>query len=247
MSPLKPAVWLAALLAGWSPLSVAERPAAAPEFTYVALGDSITAGSGARESFVPKLDRLLEQDARMPVHTENLGVPGWRSSDLLRALRTDQAMRSRVRDARFLTVEIGGNDMLAAYSGAERGNLEQSMKTAIAECKHNWEQILMEIRVLRGGNMLGVRTMDLYNPLVGLLGQTNTMELLKPHLDGLNAAMVETAEAQGVTVAHIYAQFNGPDGRNDAVKQGFIAADGIHPSEAGHELIASLLYSAIRK
>jgi cytochrome c2 len=43
----------------------------------------------------------------------------------------------------------------------------------------------------------------------------------------------------------VYAAFNGLTGTEDPVAKGYVSIDGLHPSDAGHELIAALLGGAV--
>src|SRR5215475_985604 len=56
---------------------------------YTALGDSIGFGLFAPigDGYVPTYERFVEADSGANVNTINLCVPGWRSSDLLRAIK----------------------------------------------------------------------------------------------------------------------------------------------------------------
>ncbi|MCS6938661.1 MAG: hypothetical protein NZM94_05270 [Roseiflexus sp.] len=68
----------------------AATTASSPRITYVALGDSLGFGlwDFSRGGYVYRYAATLAADTGATVSLINLSVPGWTSSDLLRALRT---------------------------------------------------------------------------------------------------------------------------------------------------------------
>jgi lysophospholipase L1-like esterase len=245
-------VFFAALITAACGGSTAE--VAAPErteratgvLTYVSLGDSIAFGIGAsQQGFVGQLDQHFEADLGVEVRTTNLAVPGWTSSDLLMAIRGIGEFREAIRNADILTFEIGGNDLLAARRQFLSGQCGGSdglgcLRTTVETFRANWTAIVQEIVSLRAGRISGVRTMDVYNPFVDIQIATGTQRLLKPFLEQVNDHIAQTALASNVPVARVYRAFNGPTGDEDALAKGLLAPDRIHPSDAGHRLIAEL-------
>src|SRR5688572_6193657 len=71
--------------------------AAPASWDYVALGDSLATGFGARTGYVPRYDASIETDTGVAVTRTNLGRNGWTSSQLLSALRTDPTFRRHPR------------------------------------------------------------------------------------------------------------------------------------------------------
>ena len=106
--------------------------------------------------------------------------------------------------------------------------------------------------------------MDIYNPWVAPDRTANTvadksetgaargtdLQVLKYYLDQMNHEIALSADGNSVPYAQVYEAFNGSDGTADPATLGFLAPDGLHPSESGHAVIASLLrglgYSPLR-
>ena len=85
---------------------------------YVALGDSITAGSN---TYVNKVSDYLEQTCGN-CQTFNLAGDGWMSGDLLDALTNPLNIRystfqAILREADYITLDIGSNDLLLTVMG----------------------------------------------------------------------------------------------------------------------------------
>jgi lysophospholipase L1-like esterase len=225
-------------------------------WSFVALGDSLAAGFDAVEGYVPRYQSDIETDnPGVTVALNNLGQPGWQSSDLLNALKNDQGFRSAVSNAQVVTWDIGGNDLKHAYklflTGACGGADNQNcFRSAVTNFKNNWNGIVGEITSLRDPSPTILRTMDIYNPFIAEQVALGNLATVKPYLDETNTFIQASAAQNGILCAKVYAAFNGPSGTEDPVAKGLIAPDGFHANENGHKLMADLLrqlgYSPLR-
>jgi lysophospholipase L1-like esterase len=87
--------------------------AAKAKINIVALGDSLTAGTGdvSGKGYVGRLkDKLAEQLAKPVYVLNNLAVPGYRTDQLLQQLQ-DKTVLDAVRQADIVLLTIGGNDV----------------------------------------------------------------------------------------------------------------------------------------
>lgn len=104
------------------------------------------------------------------------------------------------------------------------------------------EQIAKEIKRLRDGQPTIIRTFDYYSPRISLWDEAGVYDVCLA-CDGYHKeAMRDAAAAQGVPIARVWDEFNGPDGTEDPVRKGYISGDGTHPSDAGDQAIADLLH-----
>ena len=224
-------------------------PAVDGEFdtvTYVALGDSLATGAGATTSYVEVYADGVEARTGVEVAITNLAVNGWTSTDLLDALRQDETMRTAVAGADLVTVDIGANDLLRAipvYASEQCGGDDnlQCLREATALVEVQWAAILDEILDLRDGDTTGIATIDLYQPFVGNPRVADDLDALRPVMAELNAVLTSGAEARGIPVARVHTAFHGPDGTDDPTEAFLISVDGLHPSNAGHAVIAQEL------
>jgi lysophospholipase L1-like esterase len=211
---------------------------------YVALGDSIAAGTGSEVDYVELYAERFSEETGAEVVVENTGVPGWTTDDLLRALQDDEDLRASVADADLVTVNIGGNDLLRPLGALLRGECggddeQDCIREAIAALLEGWDAVLDEVLELTDGEADGLRTMDLYAPRSVFRVQPARERDLLDHLDDVNAQLRAAAEARGIAVADVHAAFH-----TDEVEEGtvrLLSIDGVHPNADGHARIADEL------
>jgi lysophospholipase L1-like esterase len=213
---------------------------------YTALGDSLAFGALAQQGYVPRYADYIRTDTGSTVDVTNLGVPGWHSSDLLNAVRTDPAFRTAISNSQVVTWDIGGNDLANAYSHFTDGSCggpdnQDCLRTAVSDFTANWDAVVSELLTLRSPQQTILRTMDIYNPFVAPAAAAGTFATLETYLDEVNAHIHTSAAANGIPVANVHQAFNGPDGTQDPISAGLIAADNFHPNDAGHKVIADQL------
>jgi lysophospholipase L1-like esterase len=225
---------------------------------YVALGDSIAAGTAARTSYVEEYAAWLAAETTTDVALTHAARPGWTTHDLLVALEDDE-LRAAIADAHVITFNIGGNDLLTALRpfvedrcGGPDG--QACLRDAVDELTSSWDELLAELLAITGGEADGVRTMDLYAPQP-LLARAAAPRLLAPYLDEVNDHIVASAAHHGIEVARVHAAFAAAQpgvedpgdesgtagGGHVPGPAGMLARDGVHPNDAGHASIAAEL------
>lgn len=224
---------------------------------YVALGDSLAAGSGAEQGYVERYAAALVAGTDAEVTVANLGVPGWTSDDLLAALRTDPAFQEAVQGADVVTWDIGGNDALITRARYRLGlcggpDNQACLRSGLERFRRNWDAILAELLRLRPEGAV-LLTMDLYNPFAAQDrradswpndGGATDLEVFAPYLEAMNRHIQTTAEAAGVRAVRLSRAFNGDGDGGAPATDRYLAPDGIHPNDAGHAVIARLLAEA---
>jgi lysophospholipase L1-like esterase len=229
---------------------------------YTALGDSLAYGilDFSRGGYVPRYAGYIQDDTGSTVTLNNLGQNGWRSDQLLEALRTNSTFRNSISNSQVVTWDIGGNDFLRLMDDYTNGTCggadnQDCLRSALITFKANWNAIIIEILALRRSSDTLVRTMDIYNPFVKAQkasdswandGGLNDFQVIKPYLDKANSHIRTTTAANGVPCAKVYQAFNGINGDEDAGDKGYISPydfSGVHPGELGHKVIADLFRS----
>jgi lysophospholipase L1-like esterase len=226
--------------------ALATKPSTPGAGNYAALGDSLAAGYTSLEGYVPRYARHVQADTGIQVNANDLGQPGWTSSDLLNGLRTDAQLRNAVSAAEVVTWDIGGNDLKVAYQSYLANNCggsdnQDCLRNAVATFKTNWDAIISEILLLRDPNKTILRTMDVYNPFVAEQQALGNFGTVKPYLDDVDAYIQSSSQLKGIPCAKVYLAFNGPAGTDDPILKGLIAIDGFHANDIGHDRIATLL------
>ena len=221
-----------------------EDPAATPTprprrpLRYVALGDSLSSGmdgiDGGR-SYPDAYAQLLRRRTGRKVALTNLGVPGWNSTDLLNALRHDTTMRDAVAAADIVTWDIGGNDLIEAAARSSMGACEvrQCLDDAHRTFVQNWSAIVDELVSLRRSPRVRLRVIDLYTPFATVRGVYKDEALAA--LAAMNAVIHAEDGRRGVRVADVSQAFTAASSRQ------LIDEDRLHPTAAGHRLIAQQL------
>jgi lysophospholipase L1-like esterase len=242
-----------------SQFTPAVKGAPAGTLNYTALGDSLAYGilDFSRGGYVPRYAGYIQDDTGSSVTLNNLGQNGWRSDQLLEALRTNPTFRNSISNSQVVTWDIGGNDFLRFMDDYTNGTCggadnQDCLRSAITSFKANWNAIIVEILALRRTGDTVVRTMDIYNPFVKAQkasdswandGGLNDFQVIKPYLDEANSHIRATAAANGIPCAKVYQAFNGINGDEDAGDKGYISPydfSGVHPGELGHKVIADL-------
>jgi lysophospholipase L1-like esterase len=230
-------------------------PQPTQSLAYTALGDSLATGVFAATGYVERYRAHVEADLKRPVSATNLGRNGWTSANLLNAIETNETFRTAVRDAQIISWNIGGNDLNHArslYKSRQCGGADNQdcLRQVVATFKSNWNSIIGELLTLRNRTNTLMVTMDIYNPYVGADqasdtwaddgGQTD-FQVFYPYFQDANVHIHTSASANNVPVARVALAFNGSNGSENARSKGYIAGDGLHPNDTGHEVIAKAL------
>jgi len=212
--------------------ATAARAAYGTGTKFVVLGDSIPAGEGASEE--EKAYAELIKTAK-GFDLKNFAVGGHDSDDLLKILAENEEAVQAIKDADIINLSIGGNDLLHTnvitlvlrmiFLGDTSAAEEHIANFAV-----NFAVIIEKIRALNPDALFIVQT--LYNcmegvPLVGDAYEAAIVMLNQVYRDYLKATPA------AYELADVYAVFKG--------REGLVFRDRIHPSDAGHALIAQVL------
>lgn len=191
---------------------------------YVALGDSLAVGVGARRGYVDRYADHLRGDTGVRVRVVNLGRSGQTSSQLLHALRNDPSIRRAIGRAEVVTFNIGINDLGRAGRAYENGSCggaenERCLREAVEEVEENWDAVIEEVLGLRSTKDAIVRTTGLgYTPLVD--------GVFEPYLSEVDRHIAASAARSGVPYVEVHL---GQEG---------MSPDGVHPNDEGYRVIA---------
>jgi len=228
---------------------------------YLALGDSLAFGVGASNpsstGYVARVYQSLKGSERYReggLELINLSVPGAKSSDLLTAggqLETALGLISeRQQDAspaanevEIITIDIGGNDLLALVApgspclqSASVEPCRAAFGEVLSAIQTNLTETIRRLRLAAPEAIIVV--VDLYNPFSGTGDLREPIaELGVGQANGVIGAVVANAELQA-RAASVFQLFSGRGGQ-------WIAPDGIHPNDNGHAVIAEAVIAAI--
>jgi lysophospholipase L1-like esterase len=129
-------------------------------FHLVALGDSLTRGTGDGEGggYPARVAAELRKGGKT-VDVENVAVDGAETTDLLKKL-DEAAVLSRIRSADLILLSIGGNDLTHSMPGLTGGG-----DPGAAALSRARQQLLEILKRLRDANATApIRLLGLYNP-----------------------------------------------------------------------------------
>ncbi|MFC4801251.1 SGNH/GDSL hydrolase family protein [Neobacillus sp. GCM10023253] len=215
--------------------------------SLVALGDSIPFGFGltdsidepSREAFPYLIGKAADLRVR------NLAVPGWKTADLLNALNHDQKFIQAVSKADYITLNIGSNDLLKPIKDAfvaSGGNLDNEtiirlintqIVPSIPILQQNIVSIVGKINALNPNAKIVLY--NFYNPFL-FLGPSHPINALGDPLIQFINQTLEGLNSPRVVVANAYIIGLNP--------LNLLPGD-IHPSLAGHELLAIIGLNAL--
>ncbi|QFT88382.1 Spore germination lipase LipC [Bacillus sp. THAF10] len=219
---------------------IAESP---KELTYLAIGDSLTAGLGSSEEnylrihgFVPQFTKFLREENNVKV--ENYGIPGLTSSGLLAFLSGDEAVRNRLKTADIITVSIGGNDLLQALDADFE---EQSLDLRLEILNRTYKELFNMLQEINPNATLIL--LGLYNPYPE---DHKFHELAEEYAPQFNTMVKDYAEdtksRKGKTlVVDPFEAFLGK-----AQEWTHIKKDDIHPNDKGYTEIVRLMKNAYK-
>ncbi|WP_404330870.1 SGNH/GDSL hydrolase family protein [Mesobacillus maritimus] len=204
----------------------------------VALGDSITYGSGLGNPSSEAFPYLIGNAASLDV--TNLGKPGWTSGQLLTAVKSDVSFMEAIAAADVITLNIGGNDLFQAVGVQEAlatgkfestPELEEKVRAAGLQLGKNLGEIIGAIRAQ--APTAPIVLYNIYNPFGP--SEVPSLQTLYEYGEQVNSMVIGPIQtATGSILANAYSAFSG----NQA---SYIIPGDVHPNVAGHQALASLV------
>jgi len=188
-------------------------------WAYVALGDSLTAGQGARRGYVDRLyERVAQEHPGAVLH--NLGRSGATTSDVLRV----QLPRVAKLRPELVTLAIGTNDLTDGSS--------------VDQVLHNLETIIASLRAT------GAAVVVTNLPAVGLAPAVPAA--YRAQIDDLvrsaNATLEAICRRHGASLFDLYAFSKTEIPRHPE----YFSWDGYHPSDEGYDRWAQTMWRVVK-
>jgi lysophospholipase L1-like esterase len=253
---------LAALLSILVLFAVSAPTAKAAEApAYIALGDSLAFGVGvaepSQEGYVALAFNSLRTSDRYEergLELLNLSIPGATSADLiLEGGQLDAALdeiNNRAEDetssddnVEIISVNIGGNDLLALAGANSPCTQDTSGEECLAFLGETLSGLQVNLtttlqRLREAAPQAGIYVLDLYNPFSGTGDfREGLADLAVQQLNGVIGAVTADQEL-GVRMGDVFQLFRGRGTQ-------WIAGDGLHPNQQGHQVMAEVLLATI--
>lgn len=206
--------------------------------SLVALGDSIPFGLnlGQTNQNPAKAAYPFLIGAEEDLRVRNLGVSGWQSDQLLEALEAEQKYRQAVKQADYVTITIGNNDLLEILREAGNesvGNpaLFQQLlmqKLGASDVFANISATLLETRSLTDAPIV---LYNVYNPFQVNNPLHNVADSILPGINQTFAALA--ASSENVYLADAYSAVSNEQAL-------YVIPGDIHPTAAGQQVLAEI-------
>ncbi|HJV46213.1 MAG TPA: GDSL-type esterase/lipase family protein [Bacillota bacterium] len=214
--------------------------------TLVALGDSITYGLNLEPKNSNPSSRafpsLLAADEKYKV--VNLGIPGWTTKDLLKALETEK-FQSAINEARVVTLDIGSNDLIEGSAGIlDQLKKDQTYKPSDQEVFNQmivseeklYTDLPLIIKKIHQLTDSPIVIYTLYNPIPNSQGFEYIHQLNEQILYPINQLIRDLAtEDQQLLLADAHHAFQGKE-----ISFIRVLSEDIHPTIQGHKELARI-------
>jgi lysophospholipase L1-like esterase len=195
-----------------------------PNDVLVCLGDSITE---AAEGYVGQVaNHLYVHHPDTPVRVLNAGVSGHRIVDLLARLDRDVV----VHQPQWVTVSVGINDVWHQLIPGHYG-------IPLPEFRTGYEELVARLKAGTQARLFLMTTTVIGEDLDNEPNRT---------LSGYNAVIRELADREGLGLIDLNQAFCDAIQRGRAANPVYhLTYDGVHPTPAGHQLIAAQVLKAL--
>ncbi|MBO0432201.1 SGNH/GDSL hydrolase family protein [Enterococcus sp. DIV0660C] len=225
---------------------------------YVAIGDSLTEGVGDQTKqggFVPLIANDLREDYQLKtVETENYGVNGERSDQILKRVKKKETIQSNIETADFITLTVGGNDLMKVIQNNFFGLTTHSFKKPLKDYQENVTKLLAEIRGLNSSAPIYV--LGIYNPFYLNFPEITDMQTIVDNWNqGTETIVKETDNCYFIPINDLLyqgldqkvgvaeEQSNTTDSTaeslNDIKNNVLYEEDHFHPNNLGYQLMAN--------
>jgi lysophospholipase L1-like esterase len=226
-----------------TPNPEAQKPAQEikDKLNIVALGDSLTAGTGdlTGKGYVQRVREKLEQQMGKPVYVlNNLAVPGYTSLQLLQDLELKKT-KDALADADLILFTIGGNDIFQGGQGIFGGQAQdefnpEAADKRIAPALERMDQVLGKIHEANP-DALVIYT-SLYHPFLDLDPERKgSLTVQKWN----NSVFALTNRYPNMVIVPTYDLFE----RNLSK---YLYTDHFHPNQDGYERIADRIVQIMK-
>ena len=227
------------------------------QFSYVALGDSLTQGVGDTTNqggFVPLVAQSLTNEEGYQVDVKNFGVAGNTSNQILKRMKEQAEIADALSKADLMTLTVGGNDLRKVIlDNSTSLKISTFKKPSVAYSK----RLVEIIELARKDNPdLPIYVLGIYNPFFLNFPEMTDMQTI---VDNWNQTTQDTIAKfdkvyfvpindllyQGIDGQEGIVQTSGDEKKiiNDALYQ----EDNFHPNNTGYEIMKRAVLEKIRE
>lgn len=234
------------------------------DFSYVAIGDSLTQGVGDTSNqggFVPLLSNLLEADYNFQVTSRNFGVAGNTSNQILKRMQDESEIQNSLKQANLMTLTVGGNDVMHVI----KDHITDLDVTTFDKPALAYQKRLRQIIDLarKENKDLPIYIMGIYNPFYLNFPEMTEMQTIVDKWNQGTEAVTE--DYQGVYFVAVndllYKGIDGEEGisssdettdvssgsrkKSSVVNDALFEQDHFHPNNTGYQIISDAMLKRI--
>jgi lysophospholipase L1-like esterase len=212
-----------------------ENVSVSKEGLLLGLGDSLTRGIGdsSGQGYLGRLKKKMEATGQSNLSMMNLAVSGEVSTELVKQLE-DKQTQNLVKQAKWITITIGSNDLFRGSGQLENIDLAGSQKS-LNTYKKNISRILQHLRELNPNAT--ITFMGIYNPFSGLENEKLTSSLVADW----NSTLLKIASSYSkVIVVPTFDLFQVNNKQH-------LSSDNFHPNDTGYQRIADRVFQVINE
>lgn len=221
------------------------------QFSYTAIGDSLTEGIGdstGQGGFVPLLTQSLETQYDYKVKADNFGVSGNTSKQILARMQKDRSISDSLAHADVMTLTVGGNDVMTAV----KKHIADLDVTAFEKPAQTYSSNLVKIieQARKDNADLPIYVLGIYNPFYLNFPELTAMQTVVNTWNQRTEAIL--AQFEGVYFVPVNdLLYKGIDGQEGLVQEGkdqtkvvndaLFEGDHFHPNNVGYQIIQAAI------
>ncbi|GFH41742.1 hypothetical protein Hs30E_02930 [Lactococcus hodotermopsidis] len=231
-------------------------------FSYVAIGDSLTEGVGDRTEqggFVPLLAKSLDETYNLKVATQNFGKAGDTSTQIYKRMtKTNQeAIDTALKKADLITITVGGNDVMKVIRDNISSLTDVSEASFVKPAKTYEKQMTAIFDAIRALNStVPVYVIGIYNPFYLNFPEITQMQDIINEWNQSTETIVAKQENMFFVPVNdlLYQGIDGSQGittsdgeKEIVINDALFEGDHFHPNNIGYQIMSDAVFEAYQK
>ncbi|MDO4634955.1 MAG: SGNH/GDSL hydrolase family protein [Streptococcus sp.] len=224
---------------------------------YVAIGDSLTEGVGDSTNqggFVSLLAQDLGATYNLEVNFKNFGVSGNTSQQILNRLKSQSEIKKQVKNSRFVTLTVGGNDILSVLRKDFTTIDEEAFKKANDTYIANLKSIIGSVRNEKRD--IPIYILGVYNPFyLNFPEITKIQDIIDDWNDSTDTLTKTYQSVYFVPINQLL--YKGIDGKEGVVQtsgdqvsvinDALFSEDHFHPNTIGYQIMSNAIMEKLNE
>ncbi|KRO18269.1 SGNH/GDSL hydrolase family protein [Lacticaseibacillus saniviri] len=227
------------------------------DIKIVGLGDSLTEGVGdetKQGGYLPLIKGDLEATNRYRVTTQNFGVSGNTSQQILSRLDKQAKIKSGLKSADVITVTVGGNDLMAILQKHFFNLSEKNIQTGITQFQTRLNKLLTQIRAQNPD--APIYLLGIYNPFYVYFPEVTALSTTVTRFNKASQTTIKRySRVYYVDIDSVLSKGTTPATKKQKQKVASDLADNplifdqdhFHPNNAGYAQMTKQLYNEMIK